>query len=200
GKIETGRRNGGNTFTIGDVETLDEADAVFGEVSQRGKGLITNTIGVAKKGKGERGKGKGKGGWKSFGKSLTEMKTFKSIETVDKGCKRTRGKPKHAPLLISTQQLKPNFRRFDLGRASILDEKPSTFILRAMLPEFFNQLYNEAYVKEFHYLGICNHWWPTCHAFHMHNYFGKPWGIVSQVSAIIILTLTTLQTVYFIVK
>ncbi|GMI65340.1 hypothetical protein HRI_000203300 [Hibiscus trionum] len=46
----------------------------------------------------------------------------------------------------------------------------------------------------------CRHWWPRWHAFYMHNYFGKPWAVVSQVFAIIILTLTALQTLYSIIK
>ncbi|XWS30483.1 hypothetical protein CRYUN_Cryun24cG0121400 [Craigia yunnanensis] len=73
--------------------------------------------------------------------------------------------------------------------------------------QFFNKLYNDAYVKEFYYHDLCNQvnsycrrWWPKWHAFYMHNYFGKPWAIVSQVFAIIILTLTILQTVYSIIK
>ncbi|KAE8684123.1 putative Calcium-binding EF-hand family protein [Hibiscus syriacus] len=73
--------------------------------------------------------------------------------------------------------------------------------------KFFNKLYFDAYVKEFHYHELCNQvhgycsqWWHRWHAFYMHNYFGKPWAIVSQVFAIIILTLTALQAVYSIIK
>ncbi|KAE8729686.1 putative Calcium-binding EF-hand family protein [Hibiscus syriacus] len=70
--------------------------------------------------------------------------------------------------------------------------------------KFLKKLHFDGFVKEFHNHDLCNqvndycrHWW---HAFYMHNYFGKPWAIVSQVFFIIILTLTVFQAVYSIIK
>ncbi|GLU07032.1 hypothetical protein SLE2022_240110 [Rubroshorea leprosula] len=39
----------------------------------------------------------------------------------------------------------------------------------------------------------CQRWWPKWRAFYIHNYFSKPWAIVSQAFAIAILVLTFLQ-------
>ncbi|MBA0601247.1 hypothetical protein Gorai_004429 [Gossypium raimondii] len=59
-----------------------------------------------------------------------------------------------------------------------------------LIPEdstkFFKALYHDSYVKEFHYLrlcenvnGYCHQWRSRWNAFYKHNYLGKPWAIVS---------------------
>ncbi|KAK3183783.1 hypothetical protein Dsin_031069 [Dipteronia sinensis] len=69
--------------------------------------------------------------------------------------------------------------------------------------QFFNRLYNDAYVKMFYYNELCSQvndhckrWWPRWRTFYMHNYFGTPWAVVSQVVAAIFLILSFLQTFY----
>lgn len=68
--------------------------------------------------------------------------------------------------------------------------------------QFFNQLYSDTYISHLHYREIywevyfyCSWWWPRWRSFYVHNYFTKPWAIVSQVFALAILILTILQVV-----
>ncbi|OMP05574.1 hypothetical protein COLO4_08739 [Corchorus olitorius] len=78
-----------------------------------------------------------------------------------------------------------------------------------LIPEdstkFFKTLYHDSYVKEFHYLrlceqvnGYCHNWGSKWHALYRKNYFGKPWAIVLQFFVATLLILTFIQT-YFIV-
>ncbi|GMI76828.1 hypothetical protein like AT3G50120 [Hibiscus trionum] len=67
--------------------------------------------------------------------------------------------------------------------------------------QFFNNLYNDTYVKEFYYSelsdkldGHCRRWWPQWRAYYVHNYFTKPWAIAAQIYAVIMLVLTVWQT------
>ncbi|XVF60081.1 hypothetical protein PTKIN_Ptkin08bG0014800 [Pterospermum kingtungense] len=73
--------------------------------------------------------------------------------------------------------------------------------------KFFKTLYHDSYVKEFHYLrlceqvnGYCRSWWSRWHAFYKQNYFGKPWAIVSEFAVAILLILTFIQTYYIVFK
>ncbi|KAI9176660.1 hypothetical protein LWI28_005644 [Acer negundo] len=68
---------------------------------------------------------------------------------------------------------------------------------------FFNNLYNDAYVKTFYYHDVCQQvndyskrWWPEWRYFYTQNYFTRPWVIVSQIVAVIFLILGFLQTFY----
>ncbi|KAI9178592.1 hypothetical protein LWI28_028284 [Acer negundo] len=72
--------------------------------------------------------------------------------------------------------------------------------------QFFNKLYNDAYVKTFYYHDVCQQvnsyskrWWPKWRYFYTHNYFTAPWAIVSQIVAVIFLIIGFLQTYYSIV-
>ncbi|XP_002509542.2 UPF0481 protein At3g47200 [Ricinus communis] len=72
--------------------------------------------------------------------------------------------------------------------------------------QFFNKLYLDAYVKIFYYLNLCKEVnayrkrrWPRWRAAYMHNYFGTPWVIASQIVAAIVLILTFLQTLFSII-
>ncbi|KAE8697103.1 putative Calcium-binding EF-hand family protein [Hibiscus syriacus] len=67
--------------------------------------------------------------------------------------------------------------------------------------QFFNNLYNDTYIKEFYYLGLsdkldshCRRWWPRWRAAYVHNYFTKPWAIAAQIYAVIMFFLTVWQT------
>ncbi|GKV41374.1 hypothetical protein SLEP1_g48917 [Rubroshorea leprosula] len=69
--------------------------------------------------------------------------------------------------------------------------------------QFFKMLYHDAFLKEFHYQKLCwevNEYqqklWPKWRTFYTHNYFAKPWAIVSQIVAAILLVLAFLQTIY----
>ncbi|GLU11440.1 hypothetical protein SLE2022_281850 [Rubroshorea leprosula] len=69
--------------------------------------------------------------------------------------------------------------------------------------QFFKMLYHDAFLKEFHYQKLCwevneyqQNWWPKWRAFYTHNYFAKPWAIVSQIVAALLLVLAFLQTIY----
>ncbi|KAK8586973.1 hypothetical protein V6N13_085984 [Hibiscus sabdariffa] len=66
---------------------------------------------------------------------------------------------------------------------------------------FFNNLYNDTYVKEFYYSELsdeldrhCKRWWPQWRAYYVHNYFTKPWAVAAQIYAVIMLVLTLWQT------
>lgn len=66
----------------------------------------------------------------------------------------------------------------------------------------FNRLCCNTYINQSYYgdiyaevNGYCRQWWPRWRAFYLHNYFGKPWAVISQIFALIILTLTILQVV-----
>ncbi|XVF60073.1 hypothetical protein PTKIN_Ptkin08bG0014000 [Pterospermum kingtungense] len=66
--------------------------------------------------------------------------------------------------------------------------------------KFFNELYNDTYVKAFYYDELCNevnqHYkqrWPRWRADLVHNYFFKPWAIVALIYAFIIFVLTFWQ-------
>ncbi|GKV41387.1 hypothetical protein SLEP1_g48930 [Rubroshorea leprosula] len=69
--------------------------------------------------------------------------------------------------------------------------------------QFFKMLYHDAFLKEFHYQKLCGEvneyqqkLWPKWRAFYTRNYFAKPWAIVSQIVAAIVLILAFLQTIY----
>ncbi|GKV07941.1 hypothetical protein SLEP1_g19637 [Rubroshorea leprosula] len=69
--------------------------------------------------------------------------------------------------------------------------------------QFFKMLYYDTGVKEFYFQKLCvqvnkyrEKLWPRWRAFYFHNYFGKPWAIISQIFAILLLTLAILQTIY----
>ncbi|GMN26644.1 hypothetical protein TIFTF001_046074 [Ficus carica] len=71
----------------------------------------------------------------------------------------------------------------------------------------FNQLYDDAYIKEFYYEDLitdvdeyCKHNWPRYRAVLMRDYFKHPWAVVSVVAATILLILTFLQTFFTIKK
>ncbi|KAK8710291.1 hypothetical protein V6N13_145623 [Hibiscus sabdariffa] len=66
---------------------------------------------------------------------------------------------------------------------------------------FFNNLYNDTYVKEFYYSELsdkldvhCGKWWLQWRAYYVHNYFTKPWAIAAQIYAVVMLVLTVWQT------
>ncbi|KAG4151638.1 hypothetical protein ERO13_D04G078300v2 [Gossypium hirsutum] len=80
-----------------------------------------------------------------------------------------------------------------------------------LIPEdstkFFKALYHDSYVKEFHYLrlcenvnGYCHQWRSRWNAFYKHNYLGKPWAIVSGFAVATFLILTFIQTYYIVFK
>ncbi|MBA0858483.1 hypothetical protein Goshw_026872 [Gossypium schwendimanii] len=59
--------------------------------------------------------------------------------------------------------------------------------------QFFNNLYNDAFVKEFYYAELCNkldrhckRMWPQWRAYYVQNYFSKPWAIAAQIYAVVI--------------
>ncbi|KAE8697099.1 putative Calcium-binding EF-hand family protein [Hibiscus syriacus] len=67
--------------------------------------------------------------------------------------------------------------------------------------QFFNNLYNDTYVKEFYYSELsekldhhCKRWWPRWRAYYVHNYFTKPWAVAAQIYAVIMFVLTLWQT------
>ncbi|GMN37832.1 hypothetical protein TIFTF001_042700 [Ficus carica] len=73
--------------------------------------------------------------------------------------------------------------------------------------ELFNQLYDDAYVKEFHYTDLikkvqkyCGRHWPRYRTVFIHEYLKHPWAICSIVVAAIFLILTVVQTVFTIIK
>ncbi|KDP46304.1 hypothetical protein JCGZ_10144 [Jatropha curcas] len=73
--------------------------------------------------------------------------------------------------------------------------------------QFFSKLYLDAFVKKFYYLDLCqdvNEYrkkrCPKWRAAYVHNYFGTPWAIASQVVAAVVLILTFLQTLFSIIK
>uniref|UniRef100_A0A6M2F8E1 Uncharacterized protein n=1 Tax=Populus davidiana TaxID=266767 RepID=A0A6M2F8E1_9ROSI len=73
--------------------------------------------------------------------------------------------------------------------------------------QFFNKLYQDAYLKKYYYLKLCqevNRYcqrrFPRWRALLMSNYFGTPWAIVSLFAAATLLILTIVQTIFTIVK
>ena len=73
--------------------------------------------------------------------------------------------------------------------------------------QFFNKLYQDAYLKKYYYLQLCqdvNKYYrrrfPRWRALLMSNYFGTPWAIVSIFAAATLLILTIVQTIFTIVK
>ncbi|KAJ4729435.1 hypothetical protein OWV82_002216 [Melia azedarach] len=120
--------------------------------------------------------------------------------------------------LISFEQCCPNYPPIVTSYAKLMDNLIDTnkdvdilcdknVIDNWLNPEdvtqFFNKLYNDAYVKKFYYSDLCeevtNHrklCWPRWRFFYMHNYFGTPWAIVSQVVGTILLILAIVQTLY----
>ncbi|KAK5845093.1 hypothetical protein PVK06_001246 [Gossypium arboreum] len=67
--------------------------------------------------------------------------------------------------------------------------------------QFFNNLYNDTFVKEFYYSELCNkldchckRMWPRWRAYFVQNYFSKPWAIAAQIYAVVMLVLTVWQT------
>ncbi|GLU16559.1 hypothetical protein SLE2022_329880 [Rubroshorea leprosula] len=73
----------------------------------------------------------------------------------------------------------------------------------AEVSDFLNRLDNGTNMDCLYYAQLCldvrsycQRCFPKWRAFYIHNYFTKPWGIVSQVFAIIILVLTILQVIH----
>ncbi|KAK1568682.1 hypothetical protein Q3G72_027512 [Acer saccharum] len=70
--------------------------------------------------------------------------------------------------------------------------------------QFFNNLYNDAYLKTFYYGGVCQEvnnyskkWWPKWRNFYYtQSYSTTPWVIVSQIVAVIFFILNFLQTFF----
>ncbi|GLU16561.1 hypothetical protein SLE2022_329900 [Rubroshorea leprosula] len=67
---------------------------------------------------------------------------------------------------------------------------------------FVNRLHNGTNMDRLYYAQLCSdvrdycqRWWPKWRAFYIHNYFTKPWAIISQAFAITILVLTILQVI-----
>ncbi|KAJ0111257.1 hypothetical protein Patl1_02998 [Pistacia atlantica] len=120
--------------------------------------------------------------------------------------------------LISFEQCCPNYQPIVTSYAKLMDNLIDTdedveilsdknIIDNWLNPEdakqFFNKLYHDTFVKQFFYHDIClavkNHrkrCWPRWRFFLVHNYFGKPWAIVSLIVGTILLVLTFLQTLY----
>ncbi|XP_031282231.1 UPF0481 protein At3g47200-like [Pistacia vera] len=120
--------------------------------------------------------------------------------------------------LISFEQCCPNYQPIVTSYAKLMDNLIDTdkdieilsdknIIDNWLNPEdakqFFNKLYHDTYVKQFFYHDICvkvtghsKRLWPRWRFSYVHNYFGKPWAIVSQVVGTILLVLTLLQTLY----
>ncbi|XP_042970067.1 UPF0481 protein At3g47200-like isoform X2 [Carya illinoinensis] len=74
-------------------------------------------------------------------------------------------------------------------------------------PQFFNKIYNNTYVKKYHYLGLCqkvNRYcqrrWPRWRTVLVRNYFNTPWSTLSTVVVAMLLILLFLQTLYTIIK
>ncbi|CAK7343846.1 unnamed protein product [Dovyalis caffra] len=72
---------------------------------------------------------------------------------------------------------------------------------------FFNQLYHDSYLTEYHYANeckevnkYCRQSWPRWRAVLMRNYFGTPWKIASLFVAAAFLILTIVQTIFSIIK
>ncbi|GKU90630.1 hypothetical protein SLEP1_g4600 [Rubroshorea leprosula] len=68
--------------------------------------------------------------------------------------------------------------------------------------DFLNRLHNGTNMDCLYYARLCSdvrdyckRWWPKWRAFYIHNYFTKPWAIISQIFAITILVLTILQVI-----
>ncbi|KAL9367140.1 hypothetical protein Peur_038339 [Populus x canadensis] len=73
--------------------------------------------------------------------------------------------------------------------------------------QFFNKLYQDAYLKKYYYLKLCQELnrycqrrFPRWRALLMSNYFGTPWAIVSLFAAATLLILTIVQTLFSIIK
>ncbi|XP_031382740.1 UPF0481 protein At3g47200-like [Punica granatum] len=69
--------------------------------------------------------------------------------------------------------------------------------------KFFNELYHDAYVKDFYYPKLCydvkryyQMSWPSWRTSLVQNYFSTPWVVASTFAAIFLLVLTFLQTLY----
>ncbi|GKV41391.1 hypothetical protein SLEP1_g48934 [Rubroshorea leprosula] len=69
--------------------------------------------------------------------------------------------------------------------------------------QFFKMLYHDAFLKEIYYQKLCSEvneyqkkLLPKWRAFYTRNYFAKPWAVISQIVAAILLVLTLLQTIY----
>lgn len=119
--------------------------------------------------------------------------------------------------LIAFEQCRRSCRPVVTSYAKLMDNLINTvedldilckngIICNSLNPEdaiqFFNRLYNDTYISRSHYFDVyweINHyyrrWWPRWRAFYIHNYFTKPWAIVSQIFALFILTLAILQVV-----
>lgn len=123
--------------------------------------------------------------------------------------------------LISFEQCYPNCDPFITSYAKFMDNLIYTTKDVDLLTEkgilnnwldpddatlYFNKLYNDTHVKKFYYDDLCKQvneycrsWWNKTRYFYMHNYFGTPWAIVSQIAATFLLLFTFLQTYYTIV-
>ncbi|XP_034906495.1 UPF0481 protein At3g47200-like [Populus alba] len=73
--------------------------------------------------------------------------------------------------------------------------------------QFFNKLYQDAYLKKYYYLKLCqevNRYYrrrfPRWRALLVSNYFGTPWAIIFLFAAATLLILTIVQTIFTIVK
>lgn len=120
--------------------------------------------------------------------------------------------------LIAFEQCHWHFRPIVTSYAKLMDDLIDTVedvdilskngvICNLLNPEdatqFFNLLCSDTHISHLHYGEIywevnsyCRRLWPRWRAFYIHNYFAKPWAIVSQIFALVILTLTILQVVH----
>ncbi|GLU16558.1 hypothetical protein SLE2022_329870 [Rubroshorea leprosula] len=69
--------------------------------------------------------------------------------------------------------------------------------------DFLNRLHNGTHMDYWYYAQLCldvrdycQRWWPKWRAFYIHNYFTKPWAIIAEVYALIILVFTILPIIF----
>ena len=118
--------------------------------------------------------------------------------------------------LIAYEQCLPNCEPIFISYAKVMDnliDTPSDLDVLCkedirdnwLSPEdatqFFNNLYNDTYVKKFYYSQLCNDlnvycgkWWHKWRAAYVQNYLSRPWAILAQIYAVVIFILTLLQT------
>ncbi|PON95341.1 hypothetical protein TorRG33x02_088630 [Trema orientale] len=107
----------------------------------------------------------------------------------------------------------------DLLRNSVVNEVPKgdfsksrkkiiyNWLNTGNVTKFFNQLYNDTFVKDFCYSKLtkdvkdyCRHPWPRYLTVLKRDYFRNPWTLISVLVAAILLILTFLQTVSSVLK
>ncbi|KAJ0052162.1 hypothetical protein Pint_02975 [Pistacia integerrima] len=111
--------------------------------------------------------------------------------------------PNYPPIVTSYAKLMDNL--IETGKdVEILSEKNiiDSWLNPEDTKQFFNKLYQDTYVKQFFYHGLCvevmrhrRQWWPRLRFFYLHN-FTSPWAMVSQAVGAILLILALLQTSY----